>query len=73
MIDLYQHYKGPLYLVLDTVTDSTNANQDRSFVIYWSLERKALHVREKQEFFGTVIHNGKEVPRFRAIKKLIGP
>lgn len=72
MTGLFQHYKGPLYLVLDTVLDSTNDHLGRSFVIYLSLEKKSLHVRESEEFYGAVtLQDGREVPRFRPIKKLV--
>ena len=48
---LYVHYKGGMYLHLDTVDDSTNDSPySDPLVVYYSLDRLVLHTRLHPEF-----------------------
>lgn len=61
-LGLYEHANGPWYLVLMTVSDSTNARTGENVVLYFSLRKLTFHVREEIEFLQRH-ENGK--PRFR--------
>lgn len=50
MNGLYRHYKGGLYAVLGIATDSTNGRNDARMVLYWSLAKQKLLVREISQF-----------------------
>jgi hypothetical protein len=69
MMQLYQHYKGGLYVVTDVaVKDSTNRQpRGQNFVLYYSLEMQAHYVRNYEEFHENVEHEGRTGPRFRFI------
>lgn len=70
--DLYQHYRGGLYLVLGEADVHDDVSlPEQSFVVYYSLERKTLHVRLRDEFHGKVDHLGQETLRFKAIRKMM--
>ena len=59
---LYQHYKGPLYRVLDVATHSEN---EEELVIYQALYGdKGMWARPLTMFTETVVINDKETPRF---------
>ena len=59
---LYQHYKGPLYRVLDVATHSET---QESLVIYQALYgEKGIWARPLSMFFETVNIGGVEVDRF---------
>jgi hypothetical protein len=53
-----RHYKGGLYRVLFSATESTNARVDRDrplgVVVYVSLTTDEIHVRDAAEFHGDV-------------------
>lgn len=65
---LYRHYKGPLYVVLGTVQNSTNDApvEQEVMVLYYSLERgiNNLRVRRETEFHEKVDSGGMMVLRF---------
>lgn len=66
----YQHYKGKSYKVIGVARHSETLEE---LVVYQALHdskefgRKALWVRPKSMFLGTVNIEGKEVPRFKYI------
>lgn len=66
MNGLYRHHGGGLYAVLGVVRDSTNgADEGRRLVLYFSLEKQALHVREIGQFSESVKWpDGQMRPRF---------
>ena len=47
---LYQHYKGGLYIVIETAKDSTNDHVSHDMVMYYSLAKQTWHVRRLSEF-----------------------
>lgn len=48
---IYKHYKGGLYRVVFTATDSTNGDNDgMSMVVYVSLTTGRVHVRNERQF-----------------------
>lgn len=52
---IYQHYKGPSYLVLGSALDSTNSNpRPMDYVIYYSFDADKLRLRQEFEFNQTV-------------------
>lgn len=66
---VYQHFKGNLYVVLDTGYDSSDGEE---VVIYRSLypddEGKfRIWVRKKKEFMERIVRDGKEVDRFKRL------
>jgi len=59
---LYQHYKGPLYRVLDVATHSESQEE---LVIYQALYGdKGMWARPLSMFTETVLIDDKEIPRF---------
>lgn len=50
MTGIYKHYKGGIYAVLGICSDSTNGRDDAKMVLYYSLEKHQIHVREIAEF-----------------------
>lgn len=64
-LGLYRHHKGPLYVALGVATNSTNGTGHyERMVLYFSLGRRTLHVREEQQFHEAVASG---VPRFRRV------
>ncbi|SFV60791.1 hypothetical protein MNB_SM-4-226 [hydrothermal vent metagenome] len=64
---IYEHYKGNLYDVIDTVTHSES---EETLVLYRTMYgEKSLWVRPFLMFNETVEVNGVEVPRFKYIGK----
>nr|WP_275717343.1 DUF1653 domain-containing protein [Sulfurimonas sp. SAG-AH-194-L11] len=62
---IYEHYKGNLYNVIDTVTHSES---EETLVLYRTMYgEKSLWVRPFLMFNETVEINGIEVPRFKYI------
>jgi len=64
---IYRRYKGGLYLLLGTADD--HANPERTLVVHWSVinddpEASPMHVRDYNQFFGTVTTHYGDVPRF---------
>jgi hypothetical protein len=55
---VYEHYKGDFYVVHKVITDSTNDRSGRIVVLYESLEKKELHVRDVIEFLEDVHEDG---------------
>lgn len=51
---IYRHYKGGLYRVLFTAIMSTNDCAGKLCVVYVSLTRGTIHVRDEKEFNGLV-------------------
>ena len=65
----YRHYKGKLYEVLGTARHSETMEE---LVVYKTLYKNrtsVLWVRPKTMFLETVRVDGKDVPRFRYLKK----
>lgn len=66
----YEHYKGKRYEVIGVARDSETL---KDMVIYRALYDSeefgsdALWVRPKEIFFGKVVIDGEEAPRFRLI------
>lgn len=66
---IYRHYKGNLYQVLHTAHHSET---EEVLVVYRCLYGEyGVWVRPLSMFSETVIVEGKEVPRFELIKKLV--
>ncbi len=69
---IYQHYKGNLYEVVGLSRHSETLEE---MIVYQALYdspefgNNALWVRPKSLFFGNVIIDGKEVPRFRLVRE----
>ena len=64
-LGVYQHYKGSLYEVIDTVKHSET---EETMVLYRTIYGdKDLWVRPFTMFFENVIIDSKEVPRFKYI------
>jgi len=64
---LYQHYKGPLYRVLDVATHSET---EESLVVYQALYgEKGIWARPLSMFCETVMIDGVETPRFAFCEK----
>lgn len=64
-LGVYQHYKGSLYEVIDTVKHSET---EETMVLYRTMYGdKDLWVRPFTMFFENVIIDSKEVPRFKYI------
>jgi hypothetical protein len=62
---LYRHFKGNLYQVIGTATHSETMEEMAVYVPQYG-ERK-MWVRPLAMFQSTVVHEGKEVPRFERI------
>jgi hypothetical protein len=62
---VYHHYKGGYYRVLFTAITSTNAQQGRPVVVYVSLTKGTIHVRDEEEFHELVNWAADEHPRFK--------
>ena len=72
--DLVQHYKGDYYVVTDTGTDSTNSRAStpenpKPVVVYYSLDKRAKHVRDMREFCEELASLTGGVPRFKLIAR----
>ncbi len=64
----YRHYKGKDYEVLGCATHSET---EEEFVVYRALYgKRGLWVRPRAMFEGTVLVDGKPVPRFKRLQKL---
>ena len=64
----YQHYKGPMYEVLGVATHSETGDR---VVVYRALYGECgLWVRPLQMFCGSVLVDGKKVPRFKYVGSL---
>lgn len=67
----YQHFKGKFYRVIG-IAKHSETNEE--FVVYQALYdsqefgNNALWIRPKAMFLENVIHDGKEVPRFRFVE-----
>lgn len=65
---LYQHYKGNYYQVLGLCRHSETLEE---MVVYRGLYGDyGLWVRPKSLFEGTLLHEGKEMPRFQFVRTL---
>jgi len=63
----YRHFKGGKYELLAFGQDSESLAE---VVVYKALYGEGkVWVRPKEMFFGTVVKDGKEVPRFQEISK----
>jgi hypothetical protein len=47
---VYKHYKGGRYTVIGVATESTNDRPRRPVVVYVSLEKGTINVRDEAEF-----------------------
>lgn len=54
---IYQHFKGGKYFVYRTAKATDGS--DTEYVVYESMEDGQWYVREKSEFFGTVLSKKK--------------
>jgi hypothetical protein len=61
---LYRHFKGNIYIVVDFAKNSDNED----VVIYRNINEEQLWVRTLQEFTSMVIYNEVTVPRFTLLK-----
>jgi len=67
----YQHFKGQFYKVLG-IAKHSETNEE--FVVYQALydsekfDNNALWIRPKTMFLENVIHEDKEVPRFKFVE-----
>jgi hypothetical protein len=69
-LGIYQHFKGKKYELLGMARHSETLEELVLYkALYESKEfgKDAIWARPKKMFFETVIHEGKEVPRFRLI------
>lgn len=58
----YRHYKGKDYLVLGS---AMHTETEEEFIVYRALYgKRGLWVRPKAMFLGSVIIDGRQVPRF---------
>ena len=65
---IYEHYKGSLYNVIDTVTHSES---EETLVLYRTMYGdKSLWVRPFVMFNETIEIDGEKVPRFKYIGEL---
>ena len=51
---LCRHYKGGRYLILFEAMESSNGRERKPVVIYASLDKGTVNVRDKEEFFESV-------------------
>lgn len=71
----YQHYKGNFYQVFGEALHSENLEEE--FVVYKPLYKSDLFgkdkfcIRPKKMFMETVEKDGKKIPRFKFINKLV--
>lgn len=68
----YRHYRtGDLYTPLQVITDATNGRFDADMILYYSLSKNRLFVREKTEWLGLVDDPSdatKKVERFHLLQ-----
>lgn len=69
MSGIYRHHGGGVYAVLAQVRDSTNGpGEGRQMVVYYSLARKLVYVRESGQFHERVQWpDGTLRPRFEEL------
>jgi len=60
----YQHFKGNLYEVLDTVIHSETLE---NYVLYKPVSSDTLWIRHYNMFFETVEHQGQVIKRFQKV------
>ncbi len=65
---IYQHYKGPLYKVLEVVRNSETYELMVLYEALYENELGKLWVRPLNMFSETVNIDGKEVERFKLLK-----
>jgi hypothetical protein len=64
--NIYKHYKGHLYELVDTARHSETLEE---MVVYRQLYGEhSLWVRPAAMFFETVVIEGREVPRFEKVE-----
>lgn len=68
-LGVYQHYKGNKYLVLGTAKHSETLEELVLYTTLYENKESALWVRPLKMFLENVVMNGKEVERFRKVKK----
>jgi len=61
----YRHFKGGIYEYLHTAR--LESDPDVKMIVYRAPDN-SLWVRTEQNFFGTVLHEGREVPRFAPLE-----
>jgi hypothetical protein len=67
-LGLYKHYKGNYYQVIGI---AKHEESHENMVVYRELYGEyALWVRRLDRFLEDVVHDGREVPRFKFIKEL---
>jgi len=70
MIGLYRHYKGGTYQLWGL---GTHTETEELLVIYMDANHpEKIWIRPRNMFFGTVIVDGKEVPRFELVESYEG-
>lgn len=63
----YRHYKGNLYFYLGT---AMNTDNNKGMVIYTNETGEKLYARPEEDFFGTVMKEGKMIDRFTLEQEL---
>ena len=64
---IYQHYKGPLYIVIDFVRHSEKLEEMVLYESQYDNELGKLWVRPLEMFTEKIIIDGKEVERFKPL------
>jgi hypothetical protein len=70
----YQHYKGNFYQVIGVAHHSETLEElvvYRALYLHKKYGRNSLWVRPKKMFLENVVINGKKMPRFRYVEKMI--
>lgn len=67
---IYQHYKGPLYKVIDVVRNSETYEFMVLYEALYENELGKLWVRPLNMFTEKIILDGKEVERFKLLKNM---
>lgn len=62
---IVQHYKGGIYEVISD--NATHSETEENLVVYKSVATGRVWVRPAEMFFGDVVVDGKQVPRFKEV------
>ena len=74
-LGIYVHHKGGRYRVLFTARVSTNGpDEGKSVVVYVSLTKGTLHVRDESQFHDELpALEGGVIQRFRLMQEIVDP
>ena len=64
---LYKHWKGGMYRALFVANDSEDL--EKEFVVYESLEKRAMRIRPLEMFLEEIERDGYKGPRFVLVKE----